>query len=64
MLDGYEIDGADQSGFDAYLDSDGGPAARRKLLAAELWRPPDKDGTSSGSPPAVSRAPGSAPGGP
>ena len=47
VIVGYEIGGDQQPAFDAFVDSDGGPTARQKLLAGEFWRTPYKDGRQS-----------------
>lgn len=44
---GVEFAFRNQSALDAYLASDGGPAARAALLAAPMWDPDRADGKSS-----------------
>lgn len=43
----YEIDGGEQPRLDAFLESDGGSAARAELLSGDFWRTPYKDGRQS-----------------
>lgn len=44
---GLEIDRADEAAYQAYLRSDGSPAARERLLAAPFWHRDFQDGRGS-----------------
>jgi hypothetical protein len=47
VLVGLEVYANGQAALDAFLDSDGGPAARQALLDQEFWRREYQDGRSS-----------------
>jgi len=47
VLLGLEYPASEQADLEAYLTSDGGPAARRALLASALWQAACPDGRSS-----------------